>query len=238
MNIVITGASRGIGYYTALRFSANTLNKVFALSRNKEGLAKLVQESGERIIPLVCDIADGASVKRSVKEISEQCSSVEILINNAGLLVKKSIEELAMEDWMEVYGVNVFGVFMLTKELLPLLKKGKLGTGTRSGSHVVNISSMGGVQGSMKFDGLTVYSSSKGALITMTECMSQELKDTGVRMNCIALGSVDTEMFNLAFPGMKAGGEVKQVSDWIYRFSEEGWRFFNGKTLPLSTATP
>jgi 3-oxoacyl-[acyl-carrier protein] reductase len=237
MNIVITGASRGIGYRTALGFTARA-NRVFALSRNREGLDRLVNESNGKVEGIVCDISDEASVKNAVSEISNKVSSIEILINNAGLLVNKSIENLSVSDWKNVYGVNVFGVFNLTKELLSLLRKGELSAFSGVHSHVVNISSMGGVQGSMKFAGLSAYSSSKGALITMTECFSQELQEEGIRVNCVALGSVETEMFAQAFPGIKAGAQVKGISQWIVDFSSTGWRFFNGKTLPASTMTP
>ncbi len=238
MNIVITGASRGIGYQTALQFSTDPSNKVYALSRSMDGLTRLVKESGGRVIPFECDITNSGSVKNFIDEIKRTSTSVEVLINNAGRLVKKNLDVITMEDWRAVYEVNVFGVFNMVKELLPLLRNGKLNTEMGIHSHVVNISSMGGVQGSMKFAGLSAYSSSKGALITFTECLSEELKGEGVRVNCVALGSVDTEMFAEAFPGLKAGGEVREISGWIRQFSEEGWRFFNGKTLPLSATTP
>jgi 3-oxoacyl-[acyl-carrier protein] reductase len=236
MNIIITGASRGIGYHTALQLSVNRENTVFALSRNEEGLRKLVLASDNNIIPVAVDITDEVSIKQAVALISERCSTVEILINNAGLLIKRNIEMLTLQDWKDVYAVNVFGVFVLTRQLLPLLRRGELSGDVHS--HVVNISSMGGVQGSMKFDGLAAYSSSKGALITLTECLSNELREEGVRMNCIALGSVETEMFATAFPGLRAGGEVGTVSEWLAEFSVRGWRFFNGKTIPFSASTP
>ena len=105
-------------------------------------------------------------------------------------------------------------------------------------AHVVNISSMGGIQGSLKFRGLSAYSSSKGALITLTECLSEELKEEGIRVNCIALGSVETEMFSTAFPGMKASAKADEMGAWVGRFGIEGCIYFNGKTLPISIATP
>jgi 3-oxoacyl-[acyl-carrier protein] reductase len=235
MNIIITGASRGIGYQTCLNFSRKG-NTVFAISRSEEGLKKLVNESGGKVIALPCNLSDENEIVRVSQRISSQVNSIELLINNAGMLIKKNIAELTVQEVRDIYAVNVFAPFALTKELLSLLRKGKLSDEIHS--HVVNISSMGGVQGSMKFDGLSAYSSSKGALITLTECMSNEMRDMGVRMNCIALGSVDTEMFMTAFPGLKASSDMKGVSEWLAEFSQTGWRFFNGKTLPFSTTTP
>ena len=90
---------------------------------------------------------------------------MDILINNAGKLVNKPFSETGISDFEKVYKTNVFGVAEMTRVVLPFMKKS---------SHVVNISSMGGVQGSTKFAGLAAYSSSKGAVITLTELLAEE----------------------------------------------------------------
>jgi len=132
--------------------------------------------------------------------------------------------------------VNVFSVFNLNRLLYPLLKKGKAGKQVKA--HVVHITSMGGVQGSVKFAGLSAYSSSKGALITMTECLAEEWKAEGIRVNAIALGSVNTEMFAEAFPGMRAATEPGEVGRWIGDFATKAYELFNGKVLQMSASTP
>ena len=239
MNIVVTGASRGIGYQTALKFSEDTKNTIFVLSRNEGGLKKLLDESqSATLVPIRCDISDTLSVEAAVNEISGRVKSIEVLVNNAGSLLQKDFSELTMEDWKEVYGVNVFGVAAITKQLLPLLALGKLSEREKVHAHVINIASMGGIQGSLKFKGLSAYSSSKGALITMTECLSEELQSVGIRVNCVALGSVETEMFKKAFPGYEASARVEEIAAWLVDFSAKGFYFFNGKTIQLSTSTP
>lgn len=239
MNVVITGAGKGIGFQTALSLAKEEGVRVFALSRNIDGLLEQRNENGRSsLFPLVCDITSDQSVEAAVNEIGESVSGVDLLINNAGLLIKKPFEELAAEDWMNVFNVNVFGAVRVTKRLLGLLRKGSIASEEGVRAHVVNISSIGGIQGSMKFRGLSAYTSSKGAMITWTECISEELKKDGIRVNCLALGSVETEMFSTAFPGYKAALQAEEIGRWIGEFGREGYRYFNGKTLPLSTSTP
>ncbi len=240
MNIVISGASRGIGFETARRFSESGEHRIFVLSRDENGLKKLAETASgvKNIIVVPCDLEEEKSVLAAVLKIKEKVSGVDVLINNSGRLVNKPFMELTDEDWKHVYGVNVFGVVRLTRALMPLLLKGNISGNGKIKSHVVNISSMGGVQGSMKFRGLSAYSSSKGALITLTECLSEEMREEGVRVNCVALGSVETEMFREAFPGMGASMSVGEVSGWLTEFALSGYKFFNGKIIPVSTSTP
>ena len=144
-------------------------------------------------------------------------------------MVNKPFSELSLEDFKQSYDVNVFGVFSLTQAVLPFFKKS---------SHVVNISSMGGVQGSAKFPGLAAYSSSKGALITLTELLAEEFKQTGPSFNVLALGAVQTEMLEEAFPGYKAPLTAAQMAQYIIDFSLTGNTFYNGKVLEVSSSTP
>ena len=104
--------------------------------------------------------------------------------------------------------------------------------------HVINISSMGGVQGSSKFSGLSAYSSSKGAVITLTELLSEEYKNTGPSFNVLALGAVQTEMLELAFPGYKAPVSSKEFAEYLLNFALNGHKFYNGKILPISSSNP
>ena len=224
-NIIITGTSRGIGFELAQIFAKNNYN-VLALSRNSEPLNKL---NIKNITTLSVDISDENDLQKVTNFVTNNWGNVDILINNAGKLVNKPFEKITTSDFLEVYKVNVFAVAELTKQLIPFLSKG---------SHVVNISSIGGVLGSMKFPGLAAYSSSKGALLTLTEVLAEEYKEQGISFNAIALGAVQTEMLEEAFPGYKAPVTAKEMADYIYNFALTGNKYYNGKVLQVSSTTP
>ena len=233
MNIVITGASRGIGYHTSLLLSDQGHN-VIAVSRNMENLNKLKAESQNKnrsgkLHTFTGDVTDEKSLDKITNELKSLFSQVNVLINNAGILINKPFDELTSNDWSNLYSTNVFGAVNMTRSVLPLM---------HSGSHVVNISSMGGFQGSVKFKGLSAYSSSKAALVNITECLAEELKDRRIAVNCLCLGSVQTDMFSDAFPTMKASLTEAEIAHFIAQFATEGQLFFNGKIIPVSNSTP
>lgn len=224
-NVVITGTSRGIGFELAQQFANNNC-KVLALSRNDKPLKDL---NHKNITTLSVDLGVESDIQKVTSFVNENWKNVDILINNAGKLINKPFTELSTDDFLEVYKVNVFGVAELTKAMIPFLKQN---------SHVVTISSMGGVQGSMKFPGLAAYSSAKGAVITLSELLAEEYKDTGIAFNVLALGAVQTEMLKEAFPDYKAPLSAKEMADYIYNFSLTGNKFYNGKILEVSSSTP
>jgi NAD(P)-dependent dehydrogenase (short-subunit alcohol dehydrogenase family) len=106
------------------------------------------------------------------------------------------------------------------------------------GSHIVNIASMGGFQGSSKYPGLSCYSASKAALACLTECLAGEFTESGIKVNCLALGSVQTEMLEEAFPGYKAPVDAQEMAEFIADFALKGHKFFNGKILPVAVNNP
>ena len=224
-NIVITGTSRGIGFELAQQF-ANEGHQVIALSRNSIPLEKI---NHKNILPFATDLMDEASLAKAASTIFEKFEQIDILIHNAGMLVNKPFEELTSQDFLKVYQVNVFAVAQLTQKLVPHMK---------SGSHVITISSMGGIQGSMKFPGLAAYSSAKGAVITLSELLAEEYKDKGIAFNVLALGAVQTEMLEEAFPGYQAPITAKEMADYIYNFALTGNKIYNGKVLQVSSSTP
>ena len=224
-NIIITGTSRGIGFELAQLFAKNSYN-VLALSRNTEPLSKL---NIKNISTISVDLLSEKDLKKVTDFVSNNWNQVDILINNAGKLINKPFDQLSPKDFMDVYQVNVFAIAELTKQLLPYLKEG---------SHVVNISSIGGVQGSLKFPGLAAYSSSKGALITLTELLAEEYKEKQIYFNVLALGAVQTEMLEEAFPGYKAPVLANEMAEYIYNFALTGNKFYNGKILQVSSTTP
>src|SRR5690606_31960427 len=161
--------------------------------------------------------------------LEKEWKLVDILINNAGKLVNKPFTDITSDEFEEVYKVNVFGVVEVIKATIPYMPED---------GHIVNISSMGGVQGSVKFPGLSAYSSAKGAIITLTEILAEEYKETGPSLNVLALGAVQTEMLNEAFPGYKAPVSAIEMAQYIYEFSLKGHKFYNGKLLQVSSSTP
>ena len=224
-NIIITGTSRGIGYEMALQF-ANSGYQVLAISRK---IPQALIEN-QNITCLSIDISAEKDLEQVAKFVQESWSGkVDVLINNAGSLVNKPFEQLTSADFLKVYQVNVFAVAALTQICIPLMQKG---------SHVVTISSMGGIQGSMKFPGLAAYSSSKGAVITLSELLAEEYKEKEIAFNVLALGAVQTEMLQEAFPGYEAPISAKEMADYIYNFALTGNKYYNGKVLQVSSTTP
>lgn len=224
-NVIITGSSRGIGFELA-RLFAEDGHKVLALSRNNEPVSGL---KNKNINSFPFDLSRNADLIKLKRFLEEEWQEVQVLINNAGALVKKPFRETTPEDFRSVYEVNVIGLAEITRIVVPKMPKN---------GHVVSISSMGGVQGSVKFPGLAAYSSSKGAVIALTELLAEEFKDTGPSFNCLALGAVQTEMLEAAFPGFKAPVTAVETAEYIMRFALEGQRFYNGKVLQLSSTTP
>ena len=224
-NIVITGTSRGIGFELAKQFAENG-HQVLALSRNTKPLSAI---NHENITALSVDISNNNDLNKVTDFIKSTWGKVDILINNAGKLINKPFTEISSEDFLEVYKVNVFGVAEITKLMIPFLQKG---------SHVVTISSIGGIQGSIKFPGLAAYSSAKGAVITLSELLAEEYKEKQIAFNVLALGAVQTEMLEEAFPGYQAPISASEMADYIYNFSLTGDKFYNGKVLQVSSSNP
>lgn len=238
-NIVVTGASGGIGKATALKLAEDPDNSLILISRDEAKLKNLLEEIKVKqskefkynpkqvnIIPFDLISGDYAGLVTKIQAIA---GSVDILINNAGAIVNKPLNEINIEDFDRVVNTNFKGPFFLIQRLLPILNKG---------AHIVNISSMGGFQGSIKFPGLSVYSSSKGALAILTECMALELSQMGISVNCLALGSVQTSMLEEAFPGYKAQITSESMAEYIAYFALNGHRWINGKIIPVTLSTP
>ncbi|OCB76650.1 SDR family NAD(P)-dependent oxidoreductase [Flavobacterium crassostreae] len=223
-NIILTGTSSGIGYALALQF-ANAGHQVLAISRKTPKI--LIEHPN--VSCLAIDLSDEKQLDKVTHFISSTWKHVDALIHNAGSLILKPFEELTQADFEKVYQINVFAVANLTRICLPYLQKG---------SHVVTISSMGGIQGSLKFAGLAAYSSSKGAVITLSELLAEEYKEKGISFNVLALGAVQTEMLEEAFPGYQAPIQASEMADYIYNFTLTGNKYFNGKVLQVSSTNP
>jgi len=223
-NIIVTGTSRGIGYELALKF-AEAGHQVLAISRKIP--QTLLQH--QNVTCLSIDLSDENALHEVDQFLSSTWKKVDAVVHNAGALLLKPFAETTQADFESIYKVNVFAVANLTRICIPYLEKG---------SHVVTISSIGGVRGSLKFAGLAAYSSSKGAVITLTELLAEEYKERGISFNVLALGSVQTEMLNEAFPGYQAPISAEGMATYVYDFTLNGNKYFNGKVLEVSSTNP
>ncbi len=223
--IVIVGASRGIGLELVKNFAFSG-HKVFALSRDLDKMQEAFKEFSN-VTPFHFDLSE--SIENQMCELSKIIERVDILINNAGYLVNKPFETISHSDFQLSYQINVIGVMETVQGMLNLFSKD---------AHIVNISSMGGFQGSVKFAGLSAYSTSKAAICSFTELFSEEFKNTELAMNCLCLGAVQTEMLEEAFPGYKAPTSAQEMAEFITDFALNGNRYFKGKILPVSLSTP
>lgn len=224
-HVVITGTSRGIGFELAKLF-AKQGHQVLALSRNTKPLSEI---GDKNITCLSLDLGNEKDLDKAAAFVKTNWKRVDILIHNAGFLVNKPFTELTSNDFLNVYQVNVFGVATLTQKMIPFLQ---------AGSHVVTVSSMGGIQGSAKFPGLAAYSSAKGAVITLSELLAEEYKAQQIAFNVLALGAVQTEMLEEAFPGYQAPLSPVEMAEYMYQFALTGNTFYNGKVLQVSSSTP
>lgn len=225
--IVIVGSSRGIGKAMIDLFAQDESIKIYALSRDEEKMRK--QFSGYSNVECKAyDLTTNDSAKQ-LEHIFSNVDKIDILINNAGYLVNKPFEELTHRDFERSYQVNVIGVMETVQALLPKMEQG---------AHIVNISSMGGFQGTVKFAGLAAYSTSKAALVSFTELFAEEFKDTTIKMNCLCLGAVQTEMLHEAFPGYEALISPEQMAEYICNFSLTAYQWMNGRIIPVSLTTP
>jgi NAD(P)-dependent dehydrogenase (short-subunit alcohol dehydrogenase family) len=229
-NIIITGASRGIGRAAVEYLAKNTAGKILAIARSSEKLEELknsINPQAEILVyPFDLEKGDYSEIEKFIKG---EFSTIDILINNAGALASKPAMELSEEDFDLMFNVNIKSVFQMAKICVPLMVKG---------SHMVNISSMGGFQGSVKFPGLSLYSASKGAVSTYTESLAAELTEQGISVNALAFGAVDTDMLRTAFPDFQAPLTSTEMGAYLAQFALEAGKFYNGKVLPVSSSTP
>lgn len=229
MNIIINGGTKGIGRETVLKLAAQPDFKLLVTGRDSV-LLKELADTHSNISPVVFDLSEFDMYSANLLNIiSAEFLTIDIMINMAGLLIPKPFMEVTEKESRLMMETNFFGpssAIRLVKPFMPY------------GSHIVNISSMGGYQGSSKYKGLAYYSASKAAISCLTECLAAEFSDDGISVNCLALGSVQTEMLSLAFPGYKAPVSSKDMGEFIADFALKGHRVFNGKVLPVAVTNP
>lgn len=220
--IVVTGTSSGIGNEICIQ-AAKLNYKVISISRNIEPLKGI-----NGIDSYIVDITDKKSIKNFIDDLRNRDVKIDILINNAGQLSNELFGETSYESFKQTFDVNVFGLAEITRSLIPFINKS---------GHVINISSIGGVNGSKKFPGLSVYSSSKAAVIALTEVLAEEYSE-GPSFNVLALGAVQTKMLKEAFPDYEAQTKPGEMAKYIIDFAINGNNLFNGKLISVSNSNP
>ena len=229
MNIIINGGTRGIGKEVVIHLAQDINNQILVTGRNEKALRSLSTRY-KNVKSITLDISLFDSQQEKFREtVSDHFGRVDILINIAGFLIAKDFLEITNVEARQIMETNFFGPASLIRILKPMMS---------AGSHIVNISSMGGFQGSAKYSELSYYSASKPALASLTQCLATEFTDYGISVNCLALGAVQTEMLNEAFPGYKAPVDAKQMAEFISGFALTGHKFFNGKILPVAVGNP
>jgi NAD(P)-dependent dehydrogenase (short-subunit alcohol dehydrogenase family) len=229
MNIIINGGSRGIGKEVALFLAKDNDNKVIVTGRNGKAL-KVLADSSPNIHAIEADLSLADELESTFRDkILTRFKKVDILINMAGALVSGEFMKTKDKDARLMMETNFFGPAAVIRIVKPLMNKG---------SHIVNISSMGGFQGSVKFNGLAWYSASKAAIASLSECLAVEFAASGISINCIALGAVQTEMLEEAFPGYKAPVQAGEIAPFIAYLALNGHKFMNGKIIPVAVNNP
>jgi len=224
MNIVLTGAGKGIGFEIAKQFCEKG-HRVVAISRN---ISRLTELNNKNLLAVSFDLTEG-NYQELYDKIKQFLPVVNILVNNAGLLINKAFTDFTDDDFDKIFRTNVNAIAKMSRTLI---------NDFSANSHIVNISSMGGFQGSSKFPGLSLYSASKGAVSILTESMAEELKDRNISVNALALGAVQTEMLAEAFPSFKAPLTASEMASFICDFAISANKYYNGKVLPVSLSTP
>jgi NAD(P)-dependent dehydrogenase (short-subunit alcohol dehydrogenase family) len=229
MNIIVNGGTRGIGKEVVLNLAQDIDNQILVTGRNEKVL-KSLSSRYKNVHPLTVDLSVFDTQIESFKDaVYSHFKRVDILINMAGLLVSKEFVDISNNEARLMMEINFFGPASVIRIVKPLMP---------GGSHIVNISSMGGFQGSVKYKGLSYYSASKAALACLSECLAAEFMESGISMNCLSLGAVHTEMLDKAFPGYKAPVDAKEMAEFISDFAVKGHKFFNGKIIPVAVNNP
>jgi len=231
MNIIVTGASSGIGYETVLKIAKSGKHKIIAIARNAPKLEKLKNENKteSEIFALPFDLQSIGDYAKLHQTIVEKTDKIDILINNAGYLVNKPFELTSQNEIFDMFQTNVFAAGELIRILINDFSEN---------SHIVNISSMAGFQGSVKFPGLSWYSAAKAAIASLTECLANELKPKKISVNCLTIGAVQTDMLSAAFPGFEAPLKPAQMAEYISHFALTAHTFMNGRIIPVQLSTP
>ena len=220
---LVTGASRGIGNEIVCAL-AEAGHRVIATARSAEALNELATTYPNHVVAVSADLSTDAGCAALA-----QVGPLDGVAHAAGLLINKPFHNLTDEDWQTMWDVNVMSAVRLARHLSPAFSRG---------AHLVLIGSMGGVQGTSKYPGLSAYSATKGALSVLTESLATEWGARGISVNCLALGAVQTDMLAQAFPGYQAPVSAERMGTFIANFLTTAGDIHNGKILQVALNNP
>jgi len=220
---VVTGSSSGIGRSVAELLAARGA-RVVAFARSREKLAELAAQYGDRVLAVAGDVADPDDVERLFAETESRFGPCDLVVNSAGIIDPKLLHETTPAEWDRMFAVNVRGTFLTCRRALPSMIERRSGV-------IVNVASISGVVGPEKFPRFVSYCASKGAVISLTEALAVEVKQHGVRVNCVSPGSVDTTMWAEASGGAPADMTAAQVAEVILFLASDASRPMNGQNV-------
>lgn len=224
--VLITGGGSGIGAACAAEFFRRGRSVVLT-GRTAARLEETARALGaaDRVLALPGDAGDETFARRAFAAARRRFGTVDVLVNNAAFLVKKSFVDTTAAEWDAVMRTNLRGPFLFSRELL-----------RAPGRVIVNIGSLGGVQGTEKFPGLSAYTASKSGLTGLTAALAVEARPLGVSVFCVAPGAVDTAMLRKAAPGLKAGAAPSDIARVVADLAESGSRdLLSGAIISLDT---
>jgi 3-oxoacyl-[acyl-carrier protein] reductase len=225
---IVTGASSGIGRRTA-EMLADRGARVALFARSAETIEQNARHFGERMIAVPGDVSDLASIERLFAATESRLGHCDILINNAGMIDPGLVVDTTVEQWDRVFAVNVRGVFLASRRALPSMIDRRAGA-------IVNVASISGILGPEKFSGFASYNASKAAVILLTEALAVEVKEHGVRVNCVSPGSVDTPMWRETSGGAPADMTPEEVAETILFLASDRSRPMNGQNVHVFSA--
>ena len=225
---VVTGASTGIGRVTA-ELLATRGARVVVFGRSAEQLRDLVSRHEGRMLAVTGDVADADAIDKLFAECEARFGHCDLLVNNAGMIDPKPMIDTAPEEWDRMFAVNVRGVYLASRRALrPMM--------ARRGGAIVNVASISGVIGPEKFPRFVSYNASKAAVIALTEALAVEVKEHGIRVNCVSPGSVDTKMWEEASGGAPADMIATEVAEAILFLASDQSRPMNGQNVDVYSA--
>jgi NAD(P)-dependent dehydrogenase (short-subunit alcohol dehydrogenase family) len=220
---IVTGASSGIGKATA-EMLAERGARVTIFARSAEKLQRIAERFGDRMLAVAGDVGNPEDVERLFDATESRFGKCDVLVNNAGMIDVAPLVETTLDRWQRMFAVNVDAVYAACRRALPSMLERRAGA-------IVNVASISGVVGPEKFPGWVSYCASKGAVISLTEALAVEVKDRGVRVNCVSPGSVDTPMWAEASGGAPASMTPEEIAETILFLASPRSRPMNGQNL-------
>lgn len=220
--IIVTGSGRGIGEYISKRLGREGANVVLTARTVQEikKVSKEINDKGGKAVPIIGDVTEEKDVRNVIKTALGKLGRIDILVNNAGVGLRKYLVETEMEEFEEVMDVNVKGVFLYMKYIIPEME--------RHGGLIINISSGAGKTG---IPTLAAYSASKFAVIGLTEAAAGEVEN--IKIVALCPGSVDSGMFRRLFPGEEADHKPEDVAEKVADICIHPNKYDTGQSIEI-----